>query len=110
MSYFGEKIKAIYDYAISEAIKGQDEWRKVIYLAGQLYRFEFDNILMIYAQRPDATLVADYDTWKKVGHYVKRGSKGIAVFSPRFLNLFFMLRTNLIVFLCIRKVLCHSTF
>ena len=86
MSYFSKKIKAIYDYAISEVAKGQDEWRKVLYLAGQLYRFEFDNILMIYAQRPDATLVADYDTWKKVDRYVKRGSKGIAVFPSQALE------------------------
>ena len=86
MSYFSKKIKAIYDYAISEVIKGQDEWRKVLYLVGQLYRFEFDNILMIYAQRPDATLVADYDTWKKVDRYVKRGSKGIAVFPSQALD------------------------
>ena len=36
---------------------------------------------MMYAQRPNATLVGDYDSWKKVGRYVKRGSKGIAIFS-----------------------------
>ena len=45
-------------------------------LTGRLYRYEFDNILMIYAQKPHSTLVADYDTWKKVDRYVKRGSKG----------------------------------
>ena len=38
------------------------------------------------AQRPHATLVADYDTWKKVDRYVMRGSKGIAIFPSRALN------------------------
>ena len=50
------------------------------------YYDEFDNIIMIYAQRPHSTLVADYDTWKKVERYVKRGSKGIAIFPSKALN------------------------
>lgn len=41
---------------------------------------------MVYMQRPDAVLVADYDTWKKVGRFVKRGSRGIAVFPSRALR------------------------
>ena len=41
---------------------------------------------MVFAQRPHATLVADYDTWKKVDRYVKRGSKGIAIFPSRALK------------------------
>ena len=42
--------------------------------------------MLIYAQRPQATLVADYDTWKKVDRYVMRGSKGIAIFPSRALS------------------------
>lgn len=35
---------------------------------------------MIYAQRPDATACAEYDLWNdKMGRYVRRGSKGIAL-------------------------------
>ena len=35
---------------------------------------------MIYAQRPDATAGAEYDLWnEKMGRYVRRGSKGIAL-------------------------------
>ena len=35
---------------------------------------------MIYAQRPDATACAEYDLWnEKMGRYVRRGSKGIAL-------------------------------
>ena len=57
-------------------------------VAGQLYRYEFDNIVMVIAQRPPekSTLMADYDTWKKVGRYVKRGAKGCAIFPSRALN------------------------
>lgn len=80
------KVNQIYDAAILEAVKGQEQWKSILKLAGQLYRYEFDNILMVYMQRPRATLVADFDTWKKVGRYVKRGSKGIAIFPSRALR------------------------
>ena len=67
------KVRAIYEEQI-QSVSTEDNWRNVMRLAGQLYRYEFDNILMVYAQRPKATLVADYDTWKKVDRYVMRGS------------------------------------
>lgn len=80
------RINMLYDEALRRALGGQEQWREVCKLAGQLYRYEFDNILMVYMQRPEATLAADYDTWKKVGRYVKRGSHGIAVFPSKALK------------------------
>lgn len=79
-------VKAIYDEQIHDVTKSQDKWKAVLRLAGNLYRYEFDNILMIYAQKPHATLCADYDTWKKVDRFVKRNSKGIAIFPSRALD------------------------
>ena len=79
-------VKAIYDEQIHDVTKSERTWKDVLQLAGNLYRYEFDNILMIYAQKPHATLCADYDTWKKVDRFVKRGSKGIAIFPSRALN------------------------
>ena len=73
-------VGLIYDEQIKDITTTQEKWKSVLRLAGKIYRFEFDNILMVYAQRPNARLVADYDTWKKVGRYVRRGSKGIAIF------------------------------
>ncbi|SFQ08943.1 Adenine-specific DNA methylase, N12 class [Lachnospiraceae bacterium XBB1006] len=79
------KVSKMYENQIKK-LPSRGTWRNVLYLAGQLYRYEFDNILMVYEQKPQATLIADYDTWKKVGRYVKRGSKGIAIFPSRALN------------------------
>ena len=76
-------VNAIYDEQIRDITSTQEKWKSALRLAGRIYRFEFDNILMVYAQRPNATLVADYDTWKRVGRYVRRGSKGIAIFPSR---------------------------
>ncbi len=80
------KVRMIYASIIGEVTKSEQAWKKVCQLMGQIYRYEFDNVLMVYAQKPSATLVADYDTWKKVDRYVKRGSKGIAIFPSRALK------------------------
>ena len=82
------KVKAIYDSEISNITRSEKNWKDVLKVAGQLYRYEFDNIVMVTAQRsPEkSTLMADYDTWKKVGRYVKRGAKGCAIFPSRALN------------------------
>ena len=82
------KVKAIYDSEIGNITRSEKNWKDVLKVAGQLYRYEFDNIVMVTAQRsPEkSTLMADYDTWKKVGRYVKRGAKGCAIFPSRVLN------------------------
>ena len=72
------KTSKLYDAAIDEVTASGQAWKSICRLTGQLYRYEFDNILMVYKQRPRATLIADFDTWKMVGRYVRRGSKGIA--------------------------------
>lgn len=76
----------IYQDVITRVTQTEADWKAVCRLAGQIYRYEFDNVLMVYAQNPSATMVADYDTWKKVHRYVKRGSKGIAIFPSRALK------------------------
>ena len=77
------KCSQIYNEVIHEVTKTEETWKSVLSLCGRIYRYEFDNVLMVYAQRPKSTLVADYDTWKKVDRYVKRGSKGIAIYPSR---------------------------
>lgn len=80
------KVQTIYDEQMQVITGSPKKWQDILRLAGQLYRYEFDNIIMVYAQRPHSTLVADYDTWKKVNRYVMRGSKGIAIFPSKALN------------------------
>jgi N12 class adenine-specific DNA methylase len=74
------KARQIYNAVIHDITSTENAWRDVLRLAGKIYRFEFDNVVMIYAQKPHASLVADYDTWKKVDRYVQRGAKGAAIF------------------------------
>ena len=78
--------RQIYQDVVARVTRTEADWKAVCRLAGQIYRYEFDNVLMVYAQRPSSTLVADYDIWKKVHRYVKRGSRGIAIFPSRALK------------------------
>ena len=78
--------RQIYQDVVTRVTRTEADWKAVCRLAGQIYRYKFDNVLMVYAQRPSATLVADYDTWKKVHRYVKRGSRGVAIFPSRALK------------------------
>ena len=56
------------------------EWAGFLTTAARLYKYPFHEQMMIYAQRPDATACAEYDLWnEKMGRYVRRGSKGIAL-------------------------------
>ncbi len=56
------------------------DWTDYLNTASRLYKYPFNEQVMIYMQRPDATACAEYDVWnKRMGRYVKRGSKGIAL-------------------------------
>lgn len=48
----------------------------------RFHNYSFNNVLMIACQKPDATHVAGYHTWKKLGRQVNRGEKGIAILAP----------------------------
>lgn len=55
------------------------KWKELLELAGRCYRYSAKNIVFLYNQKPDATLVADFQSWKKVNRYVKRGTHGIYI-------------------------------
>ncbi len=55
-------------------------WTSFLATAARLYKYPYNEQLMIYAQRPNATACAEYDFWKdRMGRYVQRGSTGIAL-------------------------------
>lgn len=58
----------------------REAWKGFLTTSARLYKYPYEDQLMIYAQRPDATACAEYDLWNERMHrYVKRGSKGIAL-------------------------------
>ena len=61
-------------------VSSWQEWTAFLTTTGRLYKYPFHEQMMIYAQRPDAIACAEYDLWNdKMGRYVRRGSKGIAL-------------------------------
>lgn len=51
-------------------------------MAARFHHYSFGNIMLIASQRPDATQVAGFRTWKKLGRYVRKGEKGIVIIAP----------------------------
>jgi antirestriction protein ArdC len=49
---------------------------------GKFHHYSFSNVMLIALQRPAATQVAGFNTWKKLGRYVKKGEKGIGIIAP----------------------------
>lgn len=54
------------------------------YLAtmGRFHHYSWGNVMLIVTQKPDATHVAGFNTWKTLGRFVKKGEKGIVVIAP----------------------------
>jgi hypothetical protein len=48
----------------------------------KFHRYSFHNIMLILGQRPDASQVAGFQTWKTLGRFVKKGEKGITIIAP----------------------------
>ena len=62
-------------------VSSPEEWQAFLRAAARLYKYPFEEQLLIYAQRPDATACAKIEQWNKsVYHrWVKPGAKGIAL-------------------------------
>ena len=65
----------------AEQVTGSyQKWTAFLTTAARLYKYPYNEQLMIFAQRPDATACAEYDLWnRQMRRYVRRGSKGIAL-------------------------------
>ena len=62
-------------------VTAPDQWQAFLASACRNYRLSFDEQLLVYAQRPDATAVLEIERWnRQFGRWVNRGANGIAVF------------------------------
>jgi hypothetical protein len=65
-----------------EALTTSDQWLAYLAVAAKFTRYSANNTFLIMIQRPDATRVAGFHTWKSMGRSVKKGAKGIAILCP----------------------------
>ena len=74
-------ITELYAEAAGEVSRDREAWKGFLTSAGFNYRLRFDEQLLIYAQRPDASAVLEMEKWNVMfRRWVNRGAKGIAVF------------------------------
>ena len=74
-------ISELYRRTAHAVVSDVQNWQAFLRCACRNYRLRFDEQLLIYAQRPDATAVLEIERWNdKFGRWVNRGAKGIAVF------------------------------
>jgi antirestriction protein ArdC len=63
-----------------------DDLNRYLTTMARFPAYSFRNVLLIVAQRPDATHVAGFHTWRKLGRFVRKGEKGIAVVAPMMID------------------------
>lgn len=68
--------------AETDAARQDETYRAWLQTLSRFYSYSFNNWLLIYTQRPDATRVAGFQTWKSLGRFVKKGERGIRIFAP----------------------------
>lgn len=84
MSKNQEKIKAALERIDNSlaAINTDEDWIHFLCFQAQFYNYSFGNAMLIFSQNPNATYVKGYKAWNKLGRYVKKGSKGLAILAP----------------------------
>jgi hypothetical protein len=80
-------LKATIDAAVEQlaeqlAAGHTARFREVLHFFARFHRYSFNNMLLIRAQRPDATRVAGLRTWGELGYTVKKGERAIWIWCP----------------------------
>ena len=80
------KYQIIKEMAAQEALSitsNTERFMAFLHTAANNYKYSFQDQLLIHAQRPDATACAEIDTWNKLGRWVNKGTRGIALLVDR---------------------------
>ncbi|MEQ2527586.1 ArdC family protein [Bacillaceae bacterium CLA-AA-H227] len=79
-----EKVKEAFKL-IEEGVKSitsSDRYQEFLKFSSRFYNYSINNQILIWVQKPNATFVAGFQTWKKMGRPVKKGEKGIRILAP----------------------------
>ena len=64
------------------AIHDSESFRRWLDVSSRFHTYSLSNQLLIALQHPDATRVAGFHTWRRLGRQVRKGEKGIAIMVP----------------------------
>ena len=77
-------IKEVYNETIADITSDSRKWQSFLSCASKNYKYDFDEQLLIYAQRPTAVACASYDVWNsKLNRIIKKGHSGIALITEK---------------------------
>ena len=75
-------ISELYNRTCKTVVSNPQNWQSFLASACRNYKLRYDEQLLVYAQRPDATAVLEIEQWNRIfGRWVNRGARGIAVFA-----------------------------
>ncbi len=78
-----ETIDTAIDSLVEQLAQGHtSDYLKLLTFWSRFHRYSHGNVLLIMSQRPDATHVAGYHRWRKVGRQVQKGAKAILIWCP----------------------------
>jgi hypothetical protein len=78
-------VKSGFENLVGEIKQGHTEnYLEYLAFVSRFHKYSYFNQMSIFAQKPDATLVAGYKTWQEMGHQVRAGEKGIKIMAPIF--------------------------
>jgi antirestriction protein ArdC len=78
----GQDAQALVQAGIERLIGDPAQWLQWAQTQARFHHYSPQNILLILAQRPDATRVAGFQTWKRLGRFVRRGEKALTIQAP----------------------------
>ena len=70
------------DAATSSIAQSGDEFQRYLDVQSRFDRYSVSNALLILAQRPEATRISDFDTWKEQGVFIRRKETGFYILEP----------------------------
>ena len=78
------EVRKLYKDTINEVLENTDNWLSFLKSASWNFKYNFDDQILIYAQRPDATACAEMTEWNnkiRPRRWVNKDSKGIAIYA-----------------------------
>jgi antirestriction protein ArdC len=82
-----EQVKQVTDKALEQLVTALEQGQSATltrYLSAmaRFHRYSFNNVMLIYTQREDASHVAGFHSWRKLNRFVRKGEKGILILAP----------------------------
>ena len=76
-------IVGMAEHTARDITQNPDSWMSFLTTAASNYKYKFKDQILIHAQKPNATACAEIETWNRLGRWVNKGTKGIALLSDK---------------------------